>query len=208
MMFIIQGCCFIRSLHFGFELQRRLCAEFKVVSSVPLQPSGQRVILSGRRELSVRTFLCVKKLRTVPSYIRTDVSTARPDAVLCSISYWIFFFPKTQIWEDSYNRSDDVYFRPDALIHKQVVHSKFRRPDVSLHGPDIQASYMEIKCSRSIIRTTTVMVPTLGQHRSNAAQFRKEFLRNLESRSHSCPSGWLMSTVQTAPRFRSSVAYK
>jgi len=94
MMFIIQGCCFIRSLHFGFELQRRLCAEFKVVSSVPLQPSGQRVILSRRRELSVRTFLCVKKLRTVPSYIRTDVSTARPDAVLCSISYWIFFFQK------------------------------------------------------------------------------------------------------------------
>jgi hypothetical protein len=27
------------------------------------------------------------------------------------------FLSKTQIWEDSYNRLDDVDFRSDALIH-------------------------------------------------------------------------------------------
>jgi hypothetical protein len=48
MMLIIQGCCFIRSLHFSFELQRILCAEFKSVSSIPLQLSGRCVILPRR----------------------------------------------------------------------------------------------------------------------------------------------------------------
>jgi hypothetical protein len=46
---------------------------------------------SGRRELSVRTFLCVEKLRTILACIRSDVSAARPDATQCSISYGISF---------------------------------------------------------------------------------------------------------------------
>jgi hypothetical protein len=46
---------------------------------------------SGRRELSVRTFLCVKKLRTVPSCIRLNVSLTRLDTVQCSTSYGISF---------------------------------------------------------------------------------------------------------------------
>lgn len=29
------------------------------------------------------------------------------------------------------------------------MHTKFNRPDVSLHGPDDQASYMEIACTSS-----------------------------------------------------------
>jgi hypothetical protein len=40
--------------------------------------------LSGRRELSVRTFLCVENLRTVPGCIRPDVSATRMDAFQCS----------------------------------------------------------------------------------------------------------------------------
>jgi len=47
--------------------------------------------LSRRRELSVWTFLCVKKLRIVPSCIRPNVSTTRPDAVQFSTSYGIPF---------------------------------------------------------------------------------------------------------------------
>jgi hypothetical protein len=34
---------------------------------------------SGRRELSVRTSLCVQKLRTILDCIRSDVSAKRPD---------------------------------------------------------------------------------------------------------------------------------
>jgi hypothetical protein len=58
---------------------------------------------------------------------------------------------------------------------RQVVHSTFNSPDVSLHGPNAQASYMEIVFISLTVRTSAFMVWTLGQHRSDAAQFRKEF---------------------------------
>jgi hypothetical protein len=70
---------------------------------------------------------------------------------------------------------------------RQDVHTKFNRPDVSLHGPNDQASYMEIVCTSSTVRTSafkgldspsllmvitcswSATVRTLGQHRPNAA---------------------------------------
>jgi hypothetical protein len=44
---------------------------------------------------------------------------------------------------------------------RQDVHTKFNRPDVSLHGPNDQASYMEIACTSSTVRTSTFRVRTL-----------------------------------------------
>jgi hypothetical protein len=76
----------------------------------------------------------------------------------------------------------------------QVAHSKFKHPEDDLYSPNVRASYMEIAYIRSTVWMT-------GQHLLDAAQFRKEFLRNLESRSHSCPSGRFISTVQMAPRY-------
>jgi len=55
------------------------------------QPSGQRVIPSGRRELPIRTFPCFEKFRTAPACIRLDVSIARPDDSQYSISFRISF---------------------------------------------------------------------------------------------------------------------
>jgi hypothetical protein len=43
---------------------------------------------------------------------------------------------------------------------RQVMHLKSRRPNVSLPGPEAQASYMEITCIRSIVQTTAIMVQT------------------------------------------------
>jgi hypothetical protein len=43
---------------------------------------------------------------------------------------------------------------------RQVAHSKFRRPDDGIHGPDAQASYIEFACIRSTVRTTYPMVRT------------------------------------------------
>jgi len=78
---------------------------------------------------------------------------------------------------------------------RQVAHSKFRRPDISLHGLvdhslglDVRSLDMEIACSWSATVRTRLK---LG----------KNFNEILESRSHSCPFGRLMSTVQTTPRF-------
>jgi hypothetical protein len=44
---------------------------------------------------------------------------------------------------------------------RQVVHTKFNHSDISLHGPDNQASYMEIVCTSSTIRTSAFRVQTL-----------------------------------------------
>jgi hypothetical protein len=44
---------------------------------------------------------------------------------------------------------------------RQVVHTKFNCPNVSLHGPDDQASYMEIACTSSTVRTLAFRVWTL-----------------------------------------------
>jgi hypothetical protein len=44
---------------------------------------------------------------------------------------------------------------------RQVVHTKFNHPDVSLHGPNAQALYMEIACISSTVLTSAFMVRTL-----------------------------------------------
>jgi len=44
---------------------------------------------------------------------------------------------------------------------RQVVHTKFNRLDVILHGPNTRASYMEIVCINSTVRTTAFTVRTL-----------------------------------------------
>jgi hypothetical protein len=44
---------------------------------------------------------------------------------------------------------------------RQVMLTKFYHPDVGLHGLDTQASYMEIVCINSTVRTIASMVQTL-----------------------------------------------
>jgi hypothetical protein len=44
---------------------------------------------------------------------------------------------------------------------RQDVHTKFNRPDVRLNGQDEQASYMEIVCTSSTVRTSAFKVRTL-----------------------------------------------
>jgi len=163
-----------------FIVQRRLCAEFKAVSSVPLQPSRQRAILSGCSTVQASS---VRTTRT----FRPDLPLCR-EASNCSKLYTseclssksgcclVFnqlcdFFPKTQIWEDSCNRSDDVYSRPNVLIHKASCAFKVKpsgrqsswfgsssfiygdcvyqinRSDDSCYGPDVPSLDMENACS-------------------------------------------------------------
>jgi len=102
---------------------------------------------------------------------------------------------------------------------RQVVHSKFRRQDASFHGLNAWDTYLEIACIRSTVETIIPMVRTCKTliWKLHAAKVRpsgrqgntvrtwlksgKKFREILESRSHSCPFGRLMSTVRTAPRF-------
>jgi len=41
---------------------------------------------------------------------------------------------------------------------REVVYTKFNRQDVSFHGPNDQASYMEIACTNSTVRTSVFRV--------------------------------------------------
>jgi len=102
---------------------------------------------------------------------------------------------------------------------RQVSHSKSRRPEASLHGPNARASYMEIACIRSTVRTTIPLVQTCealiwklhtaeirpSGRRGNTVRTRlksgKKFSEILESRSHSCPFGRPMTIVRMARRF-------
>jgi hypothetical protein len=71
---------------------------------------------SRRRELSVWTLLCVENLRTVPACIISDFSATRLEDL--SVRQVERFLSKTQIWEDSCNRPNNVCSRPDAILHK------------------------------------------------------------------------------------------
>jgi hypothetical protein len=82
------------------------------------------------------------------------------------------FLSKTQIWEDSYNRPDDVCSSPDAILDKATC-AKFNRQDVSLHGSDVQAFNSVLhKFNR----------PDVSLHGLDVALFKKEFQANLKSR--------------------------
>jgi hypothetical protein len=106
MLLFNQGYYYIQSLHFGYVFQEDSVQVSRHCNSDPLHPSGRRVIPSGRssvkqhpserRELSVRTSICVQKLQTVPTCIRSDISVTRPDACYCSTSKMISF-PNTNM---------------------------------------------------------------------------------------------------------------
>jgi hypothetical protein len=202
MILIKQGCWLYPESTLLLCSSRRLCVDFKTVKFSLLHQSGRCDILSGRLTVqatsvqTTRTFrpdlpLCQEALncsKLHPSGRLSNTSGRR--SVFDQL--WDFS-PKNRYGKTATTaRTMCLPVRTISFI-RQVVHTKFNCPDVILHGPDAQASYMEIASINSIVRM-------LGQHRPNAALFKKEYHANLESRLHSCPSGRLMSTVWTAPR--------
>lgn len=195
---------------------RRFCTVYKSEKSDPLRPSRRRDILSGSP--------------TVQSIIRLDDETFRPNLPLCreapncsslhpserfnstSGRLSLFdqlwdFFPKHKYGKTAATiRTMWIPIRTRSSI-RQVVYSKFIRPDNGLHGHDMRASYMEIACIRFIVRTTVFMVWMREAliWKLNAAKVRlsgrqcnivrtwlnsgKNFCEILESRSHNCFSG-------------------
>jgi hypothetical protein len=84
----------------------------------------------------------------------------RPDAIQCLTSIRVsesrHSYGKTAVTVRT--MCDPVW---TMFSIRQDVHTKFNRPDSSLHGPDNQASYMEIGCTSSIVRTSAFRVRTL-----------------------------------------------
>jgi hypothetical protein len=55
-------------------------------------------------------------------------------------------------------------------LYGKNVHTRFNLPDVSLHGPDNQASYMEIACTSSTVRTLAFKVGRSKPYYGNFVQ--------------------------------------
>jgi len=141
-------------------------------------------------------------VRTSQQHVRTPLS----------IQSAMGFLSKTQIWEDSYNRPNDVDSRPDALIHK--ASRAFKNPDVrtlvfmvrtlKLHKWKLRASDQPSGRQMSWSGRSKPWYGNCVQLKCDhpdAAQFKKEFQRILESQLHSCLFGRLMSIIWTAPRY-------
>jgi len=204
MMLFIQGCYFIQSLHFSYELQEYSMQNSKRCSSAPLHPFGWCGILSGHSSIkasSVWMSFYVQKLRTVLGCIHPDVSVTRLDAFQYSTSQRISF-------QNTYERTTTTVrtswlFCPDAILDKASLTEDVQSSECQTPWFGLLGLNMEIKCSRS----ATVQVP--GQHRPDKALFRKEFQAKLESRLHNClswcpqlPSGHCLGkSYQTEFRF-------
>jgi hypothetical protein len=93
---------------------------------------------SRRKELSVRTFLCVQKLRTDPGCIHPDVSATRPDALQCSTSKQISY-QNINMGRQLHPSGRHGHFAWTLSLIRQVVQKMFNRSDNILHGPDPQA---------------------------------------------------------------------
>jgi hypothetical protein len=84
----------------------------------------------------------------------------RPDAIQCSTSI------RVSSSRHSYGKTAATVwamYDPVQIMFsiRQDVHTKFNRMDVSLHGPDDKASYMEIACTSSTVQTSAFRVQTL-----------------------------------------------
>jgi hypothetical protein len=169
MMLFIQGSCFIQSLHPSFRTSRRLCEDFKAVKFGSLA--------------TIRTMWYPVRSLNCTSIIHPDDENfpSRPSSVSRSFEPFhltsvrksqqqsgrrlVFdqlndFFPKHKYGKTAtIVRTMWISIRMHSFI-RQVVHSKFRRPDDNLHGPDTRASYMELTCIKITVWTADVMVRT------------------------------------------------
>jgi hypothetical protein len=154
---------------------RRFCTVCKSEKSDPLQRSGRRDILSGRPTVksiirpddenflsepssALRSFELFQIASVQTASIRTFQQHIR---MPLSVRSAMGFLSKTQIWEAAATvRTMWIPFWTRSSI-RQVVHSKFRRPDNGLRSSDVRASYMESACIRSTVPKTDVMFWTL-----------------------------------------------
>jgi hypothetical protein len=146
-------------------------------SSVSNIRLDDEIFLSGRTSMS-------RSFETIQGCIRPDVMANRPNAFQslrrsqCSRTSvrttWLYR-PNAIQCLTSIRVSDSrhSYGKTAATVRTmcdtvrmmfsitQDVHTKFNRPDGSLHGPNDQASYMDIVCTSSTVRTLAFKVRML-----------------------------------------------
>jgi hypothetical protein len=146
---------------------KRFCTVYKSENSVACQLSGRRDIPSGHPIVQSIIRPDDENFPSGPSSMSRSFELFQLASVRIFQQYvWtplgvrpaMKFPSKTQLWEDRYNRPNDVDSRPDALIHKASITFKSRCPDISPLGPDARALDMGIASIRSTIQTTIPLV--------------------------------------------------
>jgi hypothetical protein len=113
----------------------------------------------GRWELSVRTFLCIEEASNCSS-LHPSGRFSRTFGRHSVFDQLWDFVPKHRYGKTIATvRTMWTPVLTSSSI-RQVVHSKSRRSEVSPHGSDTRASYMEIECIRSTVQTTYPMFRT------------------------------------------------
>jgi hypothetical protein len=127
MMLIIQGCCFIQSLHLSYELQEGSMQDFKQCSSVPLHPSGRRGIPfehSSIKASSVRTTrsfhlkvpLCPEASNC--SRLHPSGRPSNTSGLFSMFDKSKHFFPKHKYGKTAATVWTTWLFCPDAILDK------------------------------------------------------------------------------------------
>jgi hypothetical protein len=115
-------------------------------------PSGLRQTKHhpfGRRGFPSRPFTI---LRSFCSSLHPSGRLSSPSGRLSVINQASDSF-QVQIWEDCFNRPDDVVSHPDARLHKASSHSNSTVRTSVCHGPDARSTDMEIADLTSTVRT-------------------------------------------------------
>jgi len=178
MMVILQGCCFIQSLHFSDKLQEDFVQDFKQCSLVPLHPSRRLEIPSGRSSVKASS---VRTMRT----FRLDVLLC-PEASNCSRLHpsecLNNTFGRLSVFDKSKDLfSKDKYGKTAAIVQTTWLFHPNAILDKASCAEDVQPSGRS-SLNMEIAYNLSAIVRTLGQHRLDTALFRKEFQTNLESR--------------------------
>jgi len=166
MMLLYRGSVIFRSL-LSELCSRRFCTDSKSEKSDPLHLSRQRDIPSKHSTVQASSVWTARTFCPDLPLCReaSNCSKLHPFERRSVFDQLWDFFPKTHLWEDSWNRLDNVFSCSDALLHKasrvfkvqpsghqsscfgcssfiyeNCVH-QFNRLDDSLHGPDAPKSW-------------------------------------------------------------------
>jgi hypothetical protein len=135
-----QGFSYFQSLLIQSYTSRRFCSDSKSEKSDPLHSSRRLDILSGCLAVkassvwTTRTFrldfpLCSK----ASNYSRLHLSRR-----LSNTAGRLSVFDKSEDFFPKYRYGKTAATARTLLLIRQVVHTKFNRPDINLHGPNAQ----------------------------------------------------------------------
>jgi len=167
MMLLYRGSVIFKSLLIQSYGSKRFCSDSNSEKLDPLHSFGRRDIPSGHSTVQASSIRTTRTFRQDLPLCRepSNCSSLHPFGLFSNTSECLLafdrlkdFFPKHRYGKTTATvRTMCVLIWTLSLI-RQVLHSMFNHSDVSLQGPDAQASYMEIACNNSTVRMRKALI--------------------------------------------------